>query len=241
VVFVTGMEEGLFPHSRSIQDGDVEEERRLAYVGITRAREQLTLVHAQSRSVFGRRQYNTPSRFLDELPDEHITRDEQAGNPASWGGQSGGSAWGRSSGGSSGSTWGSTLDDSSGALGSSGWKQSRGQGQRRSGGGDEFGATFGGKAGSGSGSKGWGSGDGTSASGASGTLFGSGASESAQRKRIPRPAGPQLSVGDRVRHGTFGEGIVLQSDGADMAVIRFEDGTERRLMLSYAPIERISE
>jgi DNA helicase-2/ATP-dependent DNA helicase PcrA len=243
VVFVTGMEEGLFPHSRSIQDGDVEEERRLAYVGITRARELLTLVHAQSRSVFGRRQYNTPSRFLGELPEEHVTRDEQAGNPASWGGGSGAGAWGRGSGG--GSSWGSTLDEGGTALGASGWKQSRGgaKGQRRSGGGDEFGATFGGKAGSGSGSgsgsKGWGSGDGTSASGASGTLFGDGAADSAQRRKIPRPAGPDLSVGDRVRHGTFGEGIVLQSDGADMAVIRFEDGSERRLMLSYAPIERL--
>ncbi|MCW2920699.1 MAG: UvrD/REP helicase [Thermoleophilia bacterium] len=238
VVFVTGMEEGLFPHSRSIQDGDVEEERRLAYVGITRARELLTLVHANSRSVFGRRQYNVPSRFLNELPEEHVERTERAGGMA----QGGASAWGRGSS-SSGSSWGSTLDDSGGsAFGASGWKQSRGgasggaKGQRRSGG-DEFGATFGSKASSGS--KGWGSGDGTSASGASGTLFGEGAAESAQRKKIPRPAGPQIVVGDRVRHGTFGEGIVLDHDGGDMAVIRFEDGSERRLMLSYAPIEKL--
>ncbi len=225
VVFVTGMEEGLFPHSRSIQDGDVEEERRLAYVGITRARELLTLVYANSRSVFGRRQYNVPSRFLDELPNEHVERAERTGSGASHGGAS---AWGRS------------LDDGGSAFGASGWKQSRGGsggGQRRSGGGDEFGATFGSKASSGS--KGWGSGDGTSASGASGTLFGDGAAESAQRRKIPRPAGPQLSVGDRVRHGTFGEGVVLDSDGGDMAVIRFEDGSERRLMLSYAPIEKL--
>jgi DNA helicase-2/ATP-dependent DNA helicase PcrA len=241
VVFVTGMEEGLFPHSRSIQDGDVEEERRLAYVGITRAREQLTLVHAQSRSVFGRRQYNVPSRFLDELPDEHVSRSEHGSDGAHAG--RGASAWGRGSGGGS-SAWGASLDDGGGsAFGASGWKQSRGGGSggagggKRRGSGDEFGSTFGSKAGSGS--KGWGSGDGTSASGASGTLFGSGASESAQRKKIPRAAGPDLSVGDRVRHGTFGEGIVLQSDGGDLAVIRFEDGTERRLMLSYAPIEKL--
>jgi len=242
VVFVTGMEEGLFPHSRSIQDGDVEEERRLAYVGITRARELLTLVHARSRSVFGRRQYNMPSRFLDELPDEHVTHVDRAGDGAQAG--RGASAWGRG-GSSEGSSWGSTLDDSGGsAFGASGWKQSRGsggsggaRGQRRAGGGDEFGATFGSKASTGS--KGWGSGDGTSASGASGTLFGEGAAESAQRRKIPRPAGPALGVGDRVRHGTFGEGIVLDTDGGDMAVIRFEDGAERRLMLSYAPIEKL--
>ncbi|MCW2928203.1 MAG: family ATPase, partial [Thermoleophilia bacterium] len=236
VVFVTGMEEGLFPHSRSIQDGDVEEERRLAYVGITRARERLTLVHARSRSVFGRRQYNTPSRFLAELPEDHVVHEGQTGGgAASWGGGSGSAgAWGRGSGG--GSDWGSGLDDGAGALGSSGWKQSRGGGQRRAGGGDEFGSTFGSKASSGS--SGWGSSDGTSASGASGTLFGSGAAESHQSKRWKPPA-PELSIGDRVRHGTFGEGVVLQSDGGDMVVIRFEDGSERRLMLSYAPIEKL--
>ena len=235
VVFVTGMEEGLFPHSRSIQDGDVEEERRLAYVGITRARELLTLVYAQSRSVFGRRQYNVPSRFLDELPEEHVERHEQSGSGA-FGGR-GASAWGRG-GSSSGSSWGSARDEGGSAFGASGWQQSRGrQGQRRSTGQDEFGSTFGGKAGSGS--KGWGSGDGTSASGASGTLFGSGADSGAHKRKVPRAAGPQLTIGDRVRHGTFGEGVVIDGDGGDMAVIRFEDGSERRLMLSYAPIEKL--
>jgi DNA helicase-2/ATP-dependent DNA helicase PcrA len=234
VVFVTGMEEGLFPHSRSIQDGDVEEERRLAYVGITRAREQLTLVYAQSRSVFGRRQYNVPSRFLDELPDEHVERTEQAGDGA-FGGR-GASAWGRGG----GSGWGSGGDSGGSAFGASGWRQSgEGQrGQRRSAGGDEFGTTFGSKAGSGSG-RGWGSSDGESASGASGTLFGAGADSGAHRRKVPRAAGPQLGVGDRVRHGSFGEGVVIDGDGGDMAVIRFEDGSERRLMLSYAPIEKL--
>ncbi|MCB0878127.1 MAG: UvrD-helicase domain-containing protein, partial [Thermoleophilia bacterium] len=236
VVFITGMEEGLFPHSRSIQDGDVEEERRLAYVGITRAREQLTLVYAQSRSVFGRRQYNVPSRFLDELPDEHVERSDQ-GSSGAFDGR-GASAWGR--GGGSGSSWGSGLDDGGSAYGASGWKQSRGRqgGQRRAGGGDEFGATFGAKAGS-SGSKGWGSSDGTSASGASGMLFGAGADSGAHKRKVPRAAAPPIAVGDRVRHGTFGEGVVLDHDGGDMAVIRFEDGSERRLMLSYAPIEKL--
>ena len=67
-VFLIGMEEGIFPHSRSIEDNEIEEERRLAYVGMTRAMERLTLTHAMARSLYGRRDYNLPSRFLDELP-----------------------------------------------------------------------------------------------------------------------------------------------------------------------------
>ena len=67
-VFLIGMEEGIFPHSRSIEDNEVEEERRLAYVGMTRAMERLALTHATARSLYGRREYNLPSRFLDELP-----------------------------------------------------------------------------------------------------------------------------------------------------------------------------
>ena len=67
-VFLIGMEEGIFPHSRSIEDNEIEEERRLAYVGMTRAMEKLTLTHAMARSLYGRREYNLPSRFLDELP-----------------------------------------------------------------------------------------------------------------------------------------------------------------------------
>ena len=69
-VFMIGMEEGIFPHVRSIEEQGVEEERRLCYVGMTRAMERLTLTHTMSRSLFGRRSYNLASRFLDELPHE---------------------------------------------------------------------------------------------------------------------------------------------------------------------------
>ena len=73
VVFLTGMEEGLFPHSRSIGDPkEIEEERRLAYVGLTRAREQLYLTRAQGRSTWGSPAFNPPSRFLNEVPEEVI-------------------------------------------------------------------------------------------------------------------------------------------------------------------------
>jgi DNA helicase-2/ATP-dependent DNA helicase PcrA len=81
-VFMIGMEEGIFPHARSIEENSLEEERRLAYVGLTRARERLTLLHSASRALYGGRNYNLPSRFLDELPTEHVERERLA--PATW-------------------------------------------------------------------------------------------------------------------------------------------------------------
>lgn len=70
VVFMVGMEDGVFPHLRSMgEPHELEEERRLAYVGITRARERLYLTHAWSRSLWGNTQYNPPSRFLEEIPE----------------------------------------------------------------------------------------------------------------------------------------------------------------------------
>ncbi|NYF98991.1 DNA helicase PcrA [Janibacter cremeus] len=81
VVFLTGMEDGTFPHNRSLGDStELEEERRLAYVGITRARERLHLSRAAVRNVFGTPQYNPSSRFLDEIP-EHLLRWERTGPP----------------------------------------------------------------------------------------------------------------------------------------------------------------
>jgi DNA helicase-2/ATP-dependent DNA helicase PcrA len=82
-VFLIGMEEGVFPHARSIEEGGLEEERRLAYVGLTRAQERLTLTHASARSLWGSRNYNLPSRFLDELPEE-VERERL--RAASWSG-----------------------------------------------------------------------------------------------------------------------------------------------------------
>ncbi|HLM92797.1 MAG TPA: UvrD-helicase domain-containing protein [Gaiellaceae bacterium] len=81
-VFLIGMEEGVFPHSRSIEEQGLEEERRLCYVGLTRAQERLVLTHAAARSLWGSRGYNLPSRFLDELPQEEIERDRL--RPSSW-------------------------------------------------------------------------------------------------------------------------------------------------------------
>jgi DNA helicase-2/ATP-dependent DNA helicase PcrA len=91
-VFLIGMEDGVFPHLRSFDDpNELEEERRLCYVGITRARERLYLTNAWSRSLFGSTQYNSPSRFLKEIPErltelvEGSHRARSAGGSGSWG------------------------------------------------------------------------------------------------------------------------------------------------------------
>jgi hypothetical protein len=73
-VFVIGCEEGVFPHSRSIEEGNLEEERRLCYVGVTRARERLCMTFARRRALHGSASWNLPSRFLSELPEELVDR-----------------------------------------------------------------------------------------------------------------------------------------------------------------------
>jgi DNA helicase-2/ATP-dependent DNA helicase PcrA len=91
-VFIIGCEEGVFPHSRSLEEGNEEEERRLAYVGITRARKRLWMTHARSRRLFAGRETGFPSRFLSELPDDLVEREgtqEQAMTGWSLGGSTG--------------------------------------------------------------------------------------------------------------------------------------------------------
>jgi DNA helicase-2/ATP-dependent DNA helicase PcrA len=143
-VFMIGMEEGVFPHIRAIEEQGVEEERRLCYVGMTRAMERLTLTHTVARSLFGRRNYNLASRFLDELPQE-VERERL--RPASWSGYG-------------------------------------------------------------------------------------------QQAPVPTP-GIALATGDGVRHASLGEGIVIAVEPGGIVTIRFEDGSERRLMTDYAPLEKI--
>jgi DNA helicase-2/ATP-dependent DNA helicase PcrA len=73
VVFMVGMEEGIFPHSRTFFEPDeLEEERRLCYVGMTRAKQQLYMLHASSRMLYGNTQHNVPSRFISDIPEEMI-------------------------------------------------------------------------------------------------------------------------------------------------------------------------
>ena len=71
-VFIMGLEEEILPHRSSIEEGNVEEERRLMYVGITRARETLALTYAASRKQYGEKLETIPSRFLDELPEDDV-------------------------------------------------------------------------------------------------------------------------------------------------------------------------
>ncbi len=80
VVFLVGMEEGLFPHSRSLDEPEeMEEERRLCYVGLTRGRQRVFLTHALRRHLYGGDQFNPPSRFLEEMPEELIEKKECVG------------------------------------------------------------------------------------------------------------------------------------------------------------------
>jgi ATP-dependent DNA helicase UvrD/PcrA len=149
-VFMIGMEEGIFPHMRSIEEQGIEEERRLAYVGMTRAKEYLSLTHASSRSLWGRRAHNLPSRFLDELPQPEVSRERL--RPSSW------------------------------------------------------------------------------------SDYGAPATSAIQ----PRTDLPSLSTGDSVRHGTLGEGVVVGIEPGGIVTVRFaDDGAERKLVLEYAPLERI--
>ncbi|MEG0046462.1 MAG: 3'-5' exonuclease [Comamonas sp.] len=109
-VFIGGVEEGLFPHENAMMDrGGIEEERRLAYVAITRARKRLYLSHSQTRMLHGQTRYNTKSRFFDELPEEALKWiTPKQGGFGSFAPNSGaGGAYGSRAGGQFGSNWGS--------------------------------------------------------------------------------------------------------------------------------------
>jgi DNA helicase II / ATP-dependent DNA helicase PcrA len=161
VVFIVGVEEGLLPHFRSLDDpSQMEEERRLCYVGITRARQRIYLVHSFRRSLMGRSTVNEPSRFIKDIPKNLI-----AGNDI--------------------------------------WKAEQ-------------------------------------------TTLGSGFSTS-KYGPPPQPSVPQgprldLKAGDKVRHGIFGEGIVVSagSKGSDIeVVVAFSGVGVKKLLLSFAKLEKI--
>ncbi len=111
-VFMIGCEDGVFPHSRSIDEGNIEEERRLCYVGITRARRFITLTYARRRSIFGANGSGVPSRFLAEIPPELVERQSTGYTPPRLGWSS------ERSGGGLGSTLGSASGFGSAPAGS---------------------------------------------------------------------------------------------------------------------------
>lgn len=128
VVFLTGMEDGIFPHMRALnQVKELEEERRLAYVGLTRARERLYLTRSVLRSAWGQPAYNPASRFLEEIPDALVDwkRTGAAQAPAQRGFSSG-SSWGKSSSGGGGSR----SSSSAAASPKAGWGQSARRGNQ---------------------------------------------------------------------------------------------------------------
>jgi DNA helicase-2/ATP-dependent DNA helicase PcrA len=103
IVFIIGCEEGVFPHSRALDEGGLEEERRLCYVGITRAERDLYMCYARTRNVFGARTWGAPSRFIAEIPAKLTDREEERASLAavraratSWSSRSAtGEAWAR--------------------------------------------------------------------------------------------------------------------------------------------------
>ncbi len=114
IVFMIGCEEGVFPHSRALDEGGLEEERRLCYVGITRAERSLYVTWARSRSLYGARTFGLRSRFVDEIPAALTDREEPVPVGAGWrpgGGGNGSGARGRAT------TWGDDAAESAPALG----------------------------------------------------------------------------------------------------------------------------
>ena len=218
VVFLVGMEEGLFPNNRALTEPtQMEEERRLAYVGITRAQQQLFVSHAWSRQLFGTTNYSPPSRFLDEIPPELI---EQTG---AVGGR-------RSSGRSS-----YRARDS--------WEQPPPYRRRGSGSDEADGA--GGRAGSDTAPRSpVSSFDPDDDFDAHRERVVEAALRAGQR--VPAPSNSQelgLRVGDDVEHPSFGEGVILEIRGQGEraeATIRFPGVGTKHLSLAWAPLRKLS-
>ena len=233
VVFLTGMEHGLFPHQRALTDEkEMSEERRLAYVGLTRAMERLYLTRSETRTMWGKSQFNPPSPFLEEIPEELIEWKRTAG--FSGFGASGMGAYGARGGGSYGS----------GSYGSS------------------YGGGYSGGVRSGYGSNSYGSRGSYSdpyesrpvrrsepstadinGSASYGLAAATASSKVTNRSRVHQSKEiPTLAVGDTVRHTKFGEGRVLAVEGSgDKTVAKVRFGSEeKRLLLRYAPLEKVS-
>ena len=240
-VYVVGMEDGIFPGTGALFDEDeLEEERRLCYVAMTRAKQRLTLTNARQRMLYGRTSANRPSRFLDELPEENYEwtgRPEQAA-PAFESG--GGDGWDRF-GGNSG--YGGGYGGNSGYGGGSGY-------------GDRFGAGRGGAAAQSAGrsfSTGAGVG-GTGRNFSSGAGVGGRGFSGGAAARGSRPIGgassrpiapgavktaplPELAAGDRVEHTAFGPGTVVSVKpmaGDALLEVAFETKGTKKLMLKSA-------
>lgn len=232
VVFMVGMEEGLFPGHQKINEADeteMEEERRLCYVGMTRAREKLFMLHARTRKVWGQDQFHPPSRFLEEVPDDFVDRAQTLGRPKFMNGYSDTS--------SSGSGYGSKSYDTGSGYGSSGY------GKSGSGG---YGKSSYGSSGYGKSSGGYGQ-----TKGSTGV-----APRTMTRKKAVDPfpdyedgdsgmgsaSGHGLRKGLKVKHPTFGIGSIYEIEGTgdtEKVSVLFRDNTIRKFITKYARLELV--
>ena len=262
-VFLIGMEEGVFPSEMSkYSEADLEEERRLAYVGITRAKKELYISNSVSRMLYGRTQRNEPSRFLREIEPEYIeeTRSpvlEQRSRFGGWGdsyrdtvpggasGYSGPSGWGRSASGYGSGGYGSGYSNRSGYLNR---EYNAGEGRG-------FGSAY---ANRGQSQSGYGSGYGRSGAGTGyGSGYSSAYSDGTTRKKSEKqisftgaPAAKTAAKGakhyepgDLVEHKVFGRGQVVAvkpAAGDQIVEINFEKVGIKKTMANFAPLTKIT-
>ncbi|HKV40017.1 MAG TPA: 3'-5' exonuclease, partial [Blastocatellia bacterium] len=230
IVFIAGMEDGLFPHSRATDNEDeLEEERRICYVAITRAKKNLYLTHAMKRWTFGQESPAIPSRFLNEVPRELI--DDLSPGP-SW------------------FKFRELPDDSYARAGGSGFDREqrhrdradpvkktsnyKGKTYNSAQGVNEF---FNRRGASGTGGSRTGQGSGSDQRGLSGQGSGSGAA--APPKEY---ADDPFKVGTRVKHAQYGRGVVLQCEGiGDEAklTVNFPGYGRKKFVAKYAALERV--
>lgn len=249
VVFVTGFEDGTFPHSRSLADeSELAEERRLAYVALTRARERLYLTRAAVRSAWGASNVMVASRFLDDIPPELMRWEREASSMdslrAGYGGFSAGYGGGYQGG--SGSSYG----------GGGGYQRGRGDGGGYQGGtGSSYGGGYGGGSGYGGGRRvdedddfSAPIGTGRRSSGKLGRVESAKDRAKARHsqklgvKAEPEAEESGIKLGDKVRHDAYGVGTVIALEGSGkstVAKVEFSDGVVKRLMLRYAPVVKL--
>ena len=263
-VFLIGMEEGVFPSEMSkYSEADLEEERRLAYVGITRAKKELYISNSVTRMLYGRTQRNEPSRFLREIEPEYLeeTRSpvlEQRSRLGGWGSNYSDTVPGGASGYSGASGWGRGSASYGSYGGSTGYGNRSGYLNREYNAGESRG--FGsGYAGRGSSSSGYGSSYGSRSGSVGGSGgFGSGYSRPATpetpAKQINFTGTPAVKTnanttkhyepGDVVEHKVFGRGTVVAvkpAAGDQIVEIRFEKVGVKKTMANFAPLTKITE
>ena len=244
VVFVTGFEDGTFPHSRSLADeSELAEERRLAYVALTRARERLYLTRAAVRSAWGASNVMVASRFLDDIPPELMRWEREASSMdslrAGYGGFSAGYGGGYREGGYGDGGYQRGRGDGDGYQGGTGSSYGAGYGGGYSGGGrrvdedDDFSAPIG---------------SGRRSSGKLGRVESAKDRAKARRgqklgvKAEPEAEESGIKLGDKVRHDAYGVGTVIALEGSGkstVAKVEFSDGVVKRLMLRYAPVVKL--